>query len=241
MSPDPDISMHSGSNNPGTPENGALDSIWSPPFTASSVAADTIWKKGGPQVQDSIFGKSSVSTGPDRPSSSAAVLEPSDSGPSDTGPFDTSEAPRPSATDSHRFLIVQSGGLTIALEAILVREITRFPGPGHFDSGPLSTTVHIHGRNLIFSPLNSLLGLETTQADTGAPIAIIGDQNREAALMVDRILGISGAAERQISGRDFIHPHQKGWLARKDGGRAAIIDLRQVLDRVLFETNRRKG
>ncbi len=231
MSPGPDTSIHSGSNNPGTLGNGALDSIWSPLSTASSAAADTIWKKGGPRVQESIFDKSQVSAGPDRPSSSAAVL----------GPPDAGEAPRPSATDSQRFLIVQSGGLTIALEAIFVREITRFPGPGHFDSGPLSTTVHIHGRNLIFSPLASLLGRETTQAGLGAPIAIIGEQNREAALMVDRILGISDATDRQIGGRDFIHPHQRGWLARKDGGRAAIIDLSQILDRVLFETNRRKG
>ncbi len=236
MSPGPGISIHSGSNNPGTPGGGALDSIWSPLSPASGVAADTTREKGESQVQESIFDKSPVSTGPNRPSPSAAVLEPSDSGPSDSG-----EAPRPSATDSQRFLIVQSGGLIIALEAILVREITRFPGPGHFDSGPLSTTVHIHGRNLIFSTLDSLLERQTRQADKGMPIAVIGKQNREAALMVDRILGISDAAENQINGHNLIHPHQKGWLARKDGGRAAIIDLRQILDRILFETNRGKG
>ena len=236
MSPGPDISIHSGSDNPGTPGGGALDSIWSPPSTASRVAADTARKKGAPRVRESIFDKSPVSTGPARPSPSAAVLEPPDS-----GPFDSAKGPRPSATDSQRFLIVQSGGLTIALEAILVREITRFPGPDHFDSGPLSTTVHIHGKNLIFSTLDSLLERQTRQADKNTPIAIVGDQTREAALMVDRILGISDAAGSRISGHDLIHPHQKGWLARKDGGRAVIIDLRQILDRILFETNRGEG
>ncbi len=231
MPPGPDTSVLPGSNKPGTPGGGALDSIWSPFSTASSVAGDTIRKEGESQVQDSIFDKSPGSTGPNRSSSSSAmVLEPAD----------FSEGPRPSATDSRRFLFVQSGGLTIALEAMLVREVTRFPGPGHLDSGPLSTTFHIHGRDLIFSTLDSLLGLQTRQAVKGTPIAIVGEQNREAALMVDRILGISDAAGSEISGYDLIHPHQKGWLARKSGGRAAIIDLRQILDRVLFETNRGK-
>ena len=150
MSPGPDNSIHSGSNNPG---NGALDSIWSPLSTASSLAADTTRKKGDSQVRESIFDKSPVSTGPARPSPSAAVLEPPDSGPSDSV-----EGSRPSATDSRRFLIVQSGELTIALEAVFVREVTRFSGLDHFDSGPLATTVRFGERKLIFSALDSLMG-----------------------------------------------------------------------------------
>ncbi len=159
--------------------------------------------------------------------------------PAVTEPALPAGTPRPIDTESKNFLIVQAGGLTIALEAALVREVTRFPGPEHFDSGPLSTIVHVCGRNLIFSALDSLLGLPTRHLDANTPIAIVGDQHKEAALMVDRISGIVDATRNEISGRELFHPHQIGWLARKSGGRAAIIDLRQILGRVLFETNRR--
>jgi len=51
---------------------------------------------------------------------------------------------------------------------------------------------------------------------------------------------IADAAENQISLRDFNHPHQMGWLTRESGARAVIIDLNQILDRILFETDREK-
>ncbi len=223
-----DLPIHFGSNEPDRPGNGSLDSIWSLSPPISGVATETIRDKRN--SLKSIFDKSPSSTTANGPSSPEVAAKP----------HGYSEALRPpeAATESQRFLVVQSGELTVALEAVFVREVTRFSGLDHFDSGPLATTVRFGERKLIFSALDSLMGFQTKHPDRNTPITIVGYLHREAALMVDRISGIVDAAENKISGRDLIHPHQKGWLAIKDGGRAAIVDLDQILDRVLFETNR---
>ncbi len=229
MSSDQHLSVLPESSEPNHPGGGAIDSIWapSPPMSDAMAQTGREGRKSLPLESIFIAAPPAPAAAPGHPSVAAAA-ESSIS----------ADTLHPPDTESKRLLIALSGGQTIALETLLVLEITRFPDPDHFDSGPLATTVQIDGRNLIFSALDSLLGLPTRQPDTNAPIAIVGDQHKEAALMLDQILGIVDAEENEISGHEFIYPHQKGWLARKDGGRAAIIDLGQILDRVLFETNR---
>lgn len=204
-----------------------MDSIWLPlrPLRPDSRIDR---KNRESPINGSIFDSSSQFLSKNENSSS----------PPPRNSFESPVSNRIQKTESKRFLIVHAGGKTIALETALVREVTRFPGPAHFDSSPLSTVVHIRGRKIIFSTLDSLLGLPTRHPEINSPMTIVGDEYKEAALMVDQISGISDSSKDETSGREFALPHQKGWLSQKNGMRIAIIDLKEILDRVLFETDR---
>lgn len=137
-----------------------------------------------------------------------------------------------------RALIVQSGETRFALDTTAIQEVTRVPAPQFFDSGPLATLLRIRERKLFFSALDSLMGITTTPPKRGMPVLIIGQKGKEAAILVDRVIGISNVKYGQIMTEDSIFPNQMGWLVQENKKKAAIIDMDQILDRILFESDR---